>query len=103
MNNLINKLIIIATVCFSAISVHSEVLLIDRASQENLNVPKRASSMDQVRQQFGEPEKIMSAVGQPPITQWVYSNYTVYFEHQYVINTVVHKSNSSEKGPKPIE
>lgn len=50
--------------------------------------PARGMSMQQVRQQYGEPIKKLAAVGNPPITRWVYEDYTVYFEHKYVIDSV---------------
>ncbi|WP_395375299.1 hypothetical protein [Marinicella sp. W31] len=82
---------------------NAEVLLIERVEQSQAtDRPKRASTMNQVRNQFGEPSRVVSAIGEPPITQWVYSNFTVYFENQYVINTVMHQANADEKGPKPL-
>ena len=48
--------------------------------------------MSQVRAQFGEPGTMMDAVGDPPITRWVYPAYTVYFEHDQVLDAVVHRN-----------
>jgi hypothetical protein len=47
--------------------------------------------MAQVSAQFGEPTSVKEAVGEPPITRWIYPGYTVYFEHQHVVNVVVHR------------
>jgi len=55
---------------------------------EMMKYPARGTSMDSVLSQIGEPEKKLDAVGQPPITRWVYSDYIVYFEHQTVIHAV---------------
>jgi len=44
--------------------------------------------MDKVRASFGEPDKIVSAVGDPPITRWQYPEYVVYFEYDRVITSV---------------
>ena len=55
---------------------------------ESSNYPARGTSMDGVINQSGEPEKKIDAIGQPPITRWVYADYTVYFEHQAVIHVV---------------
>lgn len=41
-----------------------------------------------VRRRFGEPIRRSAPIGQPPITQWVYPDFIVYFEHQYVIHAV---------------
>ncbi|MBE0511287.1 MAG: hypothetical protein K0A95_07910 [Chromatiales bacterium] len=60
-------------------------------AESQLAMPERGMSMDQVRAKYGQPREIKSAVGQPPITRWVYENYTVYFEHRHVINSVAHR------------
>jgi len=51
--------------------------------------PAGGMTMDQVLQQYGEPQQRLGPVGEPPITHWVYSDTIVYFEHQYVIHSVV--------------
>lgn len=53
--------------------------------------PVAGMSMKQVLQQFGEPITRVPPVGEPPISRWEYDRYTVYFEHQYVIHSVVHR------------
>jgi len=54
-------------------------------------VPRRFITMEQVEAQFGAPAEKMPAVGEPPITRWVYKDYTVYFEHQQVLHTVINR------------
>lgn len=51
--------------------------------------PARAMTMEQVREQFGQPREVMGPVGNPPITRWVYDKFVVTFEHEYVIHSVV--------------
>jgi hypothetical protein len=72
---------------------NSDVLLLDAIQSDSGSVgkPARGMSMDQVRSRYGEPGNELPWVGDPPITRWVYDDYTVYFEHQYVINSVVHR------------
>ena len=53
--------------------------------------PQHGQTMDTVRNQFGEPSNARAAVGDPPITRWVYNGFTVYFEHDRVIHAVVHQ------------
>ena len=53
-----------------------------------MTMPGRGLSMDDVQNQVGEPDQKLDAVGEPPITRWIYSEFTVYFEHQTVIHTV---------------
>jgi hypothetical protein len=77
--------------------VSAEVLLIDAISQapinseEGLPRPKRGMSMEQVRQRYGLPATEYPQVGEPPITRWDYDNYSVFFEYQYVLTSVVHQ------------
>lgn len=89
-------------------TANGDVLLIDRIrSEQGLDLPKRGERMATVRARFGEPTREIAAVGggsvhTPPITRWVYPSFTVYFEHQFVINAVVNKAGSEEIGPKPV-
>jgi hypothetical protein len=53
--------------------------------------PKRFITMEQVEAQFGAPVEKMPSVGEPPITRWVYKEYTVYFEHQQVLHSVINR------------
>ena len=51
--------------------------------------PAHGMVMEQVLQQFGEPQQRLGPVGEPPISHWVYGDFIVYFEHQHVIHSVV--------------
>lgn len=51
-------------------------------------VPPRGITMAQVEQRYGAPASRLAAVGQPPITRWVYPSFVVYFEHSTVIHAV---------------
>jgi hypothetical protein len=51
-------------------------------------MPKRGSSMEQVLADFGEPERRIAAVGEPPITEWDYGDFRVYFEYRTVLHAV---------------
>jgi len=74
-----------------------EVLLLDVIAQEPANSPdgllrpQRGTQMGQVVVRFGEPMERFVSVGDPPITRWVYPGYTVYFEHDQVLASVVHR------------
>jgi len=46
----------------------------------------------QVRQRLGEPDKVIPAVGNPPISQWIYPNFTVYFERHLALHAVKHEA-----------
>ena len=55
------------------------------------SVPGRGMTMQQVEARFGAPQEKIPAVGDPPITRWVYGNYTVYFERDIVLDSVIHR------------
>jgi hypothetical protein len=51
--------------------------------------PDRFMTMEQVEAKFGAPREKIAPVGDPPITRWVYDDYTVYFENQQVLHIVI--------------
>ena len=51
-------------------------------------LPVRGQTMGQVERQQGAPTQRFAAVGQPPITRWVYPSMIVYFEYDHVVHTV---------------
>lgn len=61
------------------------------ATVTTMDMPVRGLSMQQVESRYGSPLEKLSAVGEPPITRWIYADYTVYFEHQLVIHSVAKK------------
>lgn len=70
-------------------TVMADTLVIQAVDQATgIARPDRGQSMASVETQFGKPESIVSAVGQPPITRWVYAGFTVYFEGDTVIRAV---------------
>lgn len=87
----------------------ADTLLVERVEKaEVVSTPARGSSMDQVLASYGEPEARAAPVGgdkpqHPPITRWVYTDFTVYFEHDKVINSVVNRLTALEQGPKDPE
>ena len=70
------------------------------AHRVSANLPRRGMSMAQVEKRFGAPvDKLPTAGGDaprhPPINRWRYNGYTVYFERNRVIHSVV------DSGPAP--
>lgn len=53
-----------------------------------LDFPRRGMSMDKVKNELGQPRQVSAAVGEPPITGWIYDDRTVYFEYTRVIHVV---------------
>jgi hypothetical protein len=56
-----------------------------------LELPAKGMSMRQVETRFGAPKQKIAAVGEPPISRWVYDGYTVYFEKRYVLHAVLNR------------
>ncbi|MCK4707875.1 MAG: hypothetical protein KAU21_04600 [Gammaproteobacteria bacterium] len=57
-------------------------------SESTLNMPRRGINMDAVLEQFGEPDRRIEAIGEPPITEWDYGDFSVFFEHQTVLHSL---------------
>jgi hypothetical protein len=77
----------------SATVLQAETLnMPDAVPQEmTIQVPGRGMTMTAVEEKFGTPVTKYDEVGDPPITRWDYPEFSVYFEYQYVLHTVVHK------------
>jgi hypothetical protein len=54
--------------------------------------PNRGSTMATVEGRYGAPSSRHAAVGSPPITRWDYPQFSVYFEHDRVLHTVLVRS-----------
>jgi hypothetical protein len=73
----------------------AEVLVIEHVQQSAaVDKPGNGLSMAEVEGRFGAPLEKRPAVGQPPITQWVYQGYVVYFEHDRVLHSVTRRPSA---------
>lgn len=54
--------------------------------------PNRGSSMVTVESRYGAPSSRHAAVGDPPISRWDYPQFSVYFENDRVLHTVLVRS-----------
>jgi len=66
------------------------------AADTRAALPTRGMSMAQVESRFGAPAEKFAAVGQPPITRWVYPSFVVYFEYQHVVHTVAARTATAQ-------
>jgi len=88
-----NSLKSIAMVAFmlSAGSVAADVLLIEEVRERmQRDLPANGLTKDQVEQRYGAPGERRAPVGDPPISRWLYEEYSVYFENELVIESVLH-------------
>ena len=77
--------------CLVCAGLFGQQSLFAQAHDMSVSMPRQGQSMDSVTQQFGEPQDRVPAVGEPPISRWVYDSFTVYFEHNLVIHSVIHR------------
>ena len=86
----------------------ADVLLIERAQSEAaVALPERGMRMAAVEARFGAPTEKRAPVGgghpqRPPITRWIYPEFSVYFEHVHVVDAVLNRASPQESGPKPV-
>ena len=79
-------------------AVFADVLIIDEVRQaDHMNLPKNGLTKAAVEAKFGAPEQKNPAVGDPPISSWDYDTYSVYFEHDLVLYSVLHAGAVIEK------
>ena len=72
-------------------NINADVLVINDVitSDDRPDLPQNGITQEQVKLQHGEPLLEHSAVGEPPITRWDYTNYSVFFEYNLVITAVL--------------
>ena len=69
----------------------ADVLIIDEVRQvARMNLPGNGESKGNVESSLGSPSQKHQPVGDPPITRWDYKDYSVYFEYNLVLFTVLH-------------
>ncbi len=88
---------LVVSLAVTGLAVADTVVVGDQVAvkQTSVQTPKRGSTMAEVEKQFGAPVERHPAVSspgtahQPPITRWDYSGFSVVFERDRVIDTVV--------------
>jgi len=84
------------TLTFQA--VNADVLIIDEVRQAGrMELPNNGQGKAAVEAKFGAPIQKLSPVGDPPISSWKYDKYSVYFEYDLVLYTVLHPGAVIEK------
>ena len=79
-------------------TLQADVLLIEEVRQaDRMDLPQNGLSKADVQARFGEPSNRHSPVGDPPITRWDYDGWSVYFEYDTVLFTVLHKGHVIDK------
>lgn len=88
---------LLLAVTFLAAPLQAETLLLDAIAEEPPNSssgmlrPRSGEHMQTVEARFGKPESTQGPVGEPPISRWNYAGFSVFFEYDTVLTTVVHR------------
>jgi hypothetical protein len=88
------RTLVFAILLSAAFMVQADVLKMQGQDAEVVtsgSVPVRGMSKSDVLRQYGEPGYRKPAVGKPPISRWDYPGYSVFFEYNIVLHTVVHQ------------
>ena len=92
------RIVLAFMLAFAFQAVNADVLIIDEVRQAgSMKLPKNGLDKATVEKKFGTPAKKTPAVGDPPISSWDYDAYSVYFEHDLVLFTVLHSGAVIEK------
>jgi hypothetical protein len=82
--------ILLLTALAAATPVLAETLSTDTGNPAAAgDHPNRGSTMATVQGRYGEPSNRHATVGEPPITRWDYPQFSVYFENDRVLHTVL--------------
>ncbi|WP_407296281.1 phosphodiesterase [Stutzerimonas zhaodongensis] len=90
-------LLLLLTLSVNA-SAQAEVIRIPVGQQglTDVALPNRGDAKLDVLDRFGLADQEHAPVGQPQITRWDYREFSVYFEGNQVINSVVHLQQRSQ-------
>ncbi len=92
------KFLLASVLMFTPLVTSADVLILDEVRQvERLELPENGLSKADVESRFGAPGQRHAAVGDPPITRWDYGEYSVYFEYDLVLFTVLNAGQVVEK------
>ncbi len=86
----------------------AEIIRVPIAQQgsdiDHIARPAKGASKASVLQQFGEPQQRNAARGEPPISSWKYPEFSVYFEYEHVIHSVlIHRPKNLPANTSPPE
>lgn len=81
-------------------ALRADVLLIEEVRQaDSMDLPPNGLNKADVKARYGEPAQVHAPVGDPPITRWDYDGWSVYFEYDLVLDTVLHKGKALDRKP----
>lgn len=92
------RIVFIAFLLLASSPLTADVLIIDEVRQvEKMSLPANGQTKANIEAKFGTPQERHAAVGEPPISRWDYDTYSVYFEYDRVLFSVLHPGNVIQK------
>lgn len=92
------RIVFIAFLLLISAPALADVLIIDEVRQvARMDLPVNGQTKQAIESRYGAPAQKHSAVGDPPISRWDYDRYSVYFEHDKVLYSVLHPGNVVER------
>ena len=92
------RIVLALMLAFTIQTAAADVLLIEEVRQsERMQLPVNGQSKADTEAKYGTPVKKHATVGDPPISRWEYDSYSVYFEYDLVLFTVLHPGAVIEK------
>ncbi len=82
------RLLMLATLLIAPSINATELTTLSDSDASHQIMPNRGLSMAAVLGKFGEPNQRFGPVGQPPISEWVYGSFRVYFEYRTVLHSI---------------
>ncbi len=100
------SIVLTATLISLSLTSHAETILLPIASQGDylgdIKKPAKGQKQGQIVAQFGEPIQRSGPSGTPPITRWDYGDFSIYFESDVVIHSVLkHRRLNSPVNDEP--
>ncbi len=94
------RMVLILILLASPVLLSADVLLIEQVRQvDGMAVPVNGQSQAEVEAAFGPPQSRSGPVGDPPITRWTYEHWSVYFESDRVLFTVLNRGEVISSTP----
>lgn len=83
------SLVLLAGGALNALADEVKIPVGQQGSMEHI-LPHNGERKTKVLNHFGLPDKEYPKIGRPPITRWDYRDFSVYFEYDRVISSVLH-------------
>ena len=91
MVNVTRKLLLLLSLGL-AMSVGAQTMDMSAADRsatfDEAGKPTRGMTQQAVEANYGAPQNVRDAIGDPPITRWEYAGFVVFFEYDKVIHAV---------------